>query len=123
MSVSLKKAIKLVFGPSSRDDVHNNLMEGKAVICPCCDQHAMICKRKITDAMARQLKRMSLFNRPMSSKEIQTSTSGRERMYSLLRFWDLVEKTEESDSWSLHQEGTPFCGGKDRSTQVCLHLQ
>jgi hypothetical protein len=85
------------------------LDDGEAVICPCCDQHAMVCKRKITDTMARQLKRIAERG-TMEAKEIQQGVNGRERMYSLLRFWGLLAAGEKHQ-WSATALGREFVDG------------
>lgn len=115
MSVSLKTAIKIDTAGYSFNDVcivlRALLKKGKAVICPCCDQHAMVCKRRITVTMAYQLRRIIDNGGEMETHEIQQDTDGRQRMYSLLRHWGLIESPEPRH-WMVTPLGLDFVEGK-----------
>lgn len=88
------------------------LRDGKALICPCCDTHAMIAKHKVTPTMAHQLTMLGN-NGPMTHHELQLGNNGRWRLYSLLRFWGLVGKNEMGE-WYLTDCGRQFVAGKVR---------
>lgn len=106
--------IEQLIATEARDVVQEMIADGKAVICPCCDQFAMKNSRKITPIMARQLRQMVIDGVPREGKDIQASTHGGERMYSLLRFWGFLEKvpTAGCERWQATAAGASFVKGE-----------
>lgn len=99
------------------------VMAGDAVICPCCKRHNMICKRKITSAMAYQLQRMRTeHGRVFEGKELLYGQGGEWRMYSLLRFWGFIQREEEGALWRITAEGIKFVDGEIDAPHCALIL-
>lgn len=106
-----------------RDEFTGLVMTGEAVICPCCDRHNMICKRKITSTMAKQLYAMRQEAwRYHFSKELQKEVGGEWRMYSLLRFWSFVEAGKDGGLWRITKSGIAFVDGRIDAPRCALVL-
>lgn len=83
---------------------------GKAATCPCCGQTVKRYPRKITSTMARQLARLyRAYPRSLTSTELQDNVDGGNRMYSMLRHWQMVEETELG--WRITRRGINFVDG------------
>lgn len=112
-----KRAVKLA--PMSeeyplrlaRAEVMRIIEQGESVICPCCDQFAARYKRRISREIAEQLRWLYHQHAPAHAQDIQRSTDGRERNYSLLVYWGLIENMGAA-TWQITLAGRAFVEGK-----------
>lgn len=79
----------------ARKEMDDLLLDGESVICPVCDQHAKIYKRRVNSSMARGLISMFLafgtdFGYLQDVRRQHGESDNREE--SKLRFWELVEE-------------------------------
>jgi|ERR1700679_3642900 len=83
----------------------------KGAVCPCCNRFTKTYKRKLNSGMALSL--ITLYKRfgrnPVRiNKELSRGGMGLAGEYAKLRYWGLLEKTEDTGRWRVTETGEAF---------------
>ena len=96
------------------------------VECPCCGQFAKIYKHRLNSQIAKTL--IGMYTLGDRSIHILNELKPSNRMYSLARFWGLIEPTEvmvrgnkkASGYWKLTEKGKLFVEDKETIAEYVL---